>query len=267
MAKWDLETFNAHLGNKITWGFITARAYANKSAVADEMASMTLSKVINMNAVSEGVRKRLSTEEEPFEGDVPMAEVEADICAMIKGDAKCAYLFDGFNHKTPKEFLEWACGAFGNPSYWLPVTCDKAAADDGWKKANDAEDVAEEAAEEIAGGEAAFAAECEAVNGCLEGISMKIHPTMNASGTKESMCAALKAITCAKIVLVNHDPRLPVDVSCANLAIKYNMLYLSVHQIIKENITKCTSFGLRLVASKEERQLSEAFSQVGVVDA
>jgi hypothetical protein len=29
--------------------------------------------------------------------------------------------------------------------------------------------------------------------------------------------------------MVNHDPRLPVDIACSNLAIKYNMLYLSVH--------------------------------------
>lgn len=70
---------------------------------------------------------------------------------------------------------------------------------------------------------------------------------MLSTGTSaETTTAALKALTQAKVVIVNHDPRLPVDVSCANLAIKYNMLYLSVHQIIKEHITKHSSFGVRL---------------------
>lgn len=68
-------------------------------------------------------------------------------------------------------------------------------------------------------------------------------------------------------MLVNHDPRLNVDVGCANLAIKYNMLYLSVWQLIKENIAKHSPIGLRLQESYEEVKLSEAYSQVGVVDA
>jgi hypothetical protein len=45
------------------------------------------------------------------------------------------------------------------------------------------------------------------------------------------------------------------------------MLYLSVHQIIKENITKNTAIGIRLQESFNELTLSEAYHQVGVVDA
>lgn len=45
------------------------------------------------------------------------------------------------------------------------------------------------------------------------------------------------------------------------------MVYLSVWQLIKEHITKHTPFGIRLQDSCEERKLSEAFTQVGVVDA
>ena len=36
-----------------------------------------------------------------------------------------------------------------------------------------------------------------------------------------------------KVILVNHEKRLGVDTTCANLAIKFNMIYISVYQILK----------------------------------
>ena len=40
-----------------------------------------------------------------------------------------------------------------------------------------------------------------------------------------------------------------MDTSCANLAIKYNMLYVSVFQLIKEHIEKQTPIGKALAKS------------------
>ena len=36
-----------------------------------------------------------------------------------------------------------------------------------------------------------------------------------------------------KVIIVNHEKRLGVDVTCANLAIKFNLLYISVYQLIR----------------------------------
>lgn len=55
---------------------------------------------------------------------------------------------------------------------------------------------------------------------------------------------------------MNHDPKLEVDVACSNLAIKYNMLYLSVFQLIKEQIEKCTAMGKALASSCQRKALS-----------
>jgi len=46
-----------------------------------------------------------------------------------------------------------------------------------------------------------------------------------------------------KLILVNHEKKIPVDTVCANLALKYNMLYISVYQLIKEHVTKDTEWG------------------------
>jgi hypothetical protein len=47
----------------------------------------------------------------------------------------------------------------------------------------------------------------------------------------------LRSIFSAKVIIVNHEKRLDVDTALSNLAIKYNMLYLSVYQLIKAHVT------------------------------
>jgi hypothetical protein len=55
-------------------------------------------------------------------------------------------------------------------------------------------------------------------------------------------------------------------VPASNLAIKYNMLYLSVPQLIGENIKNNTALGKKLCESKQDKQLVEAFNSIGVQD-
>ena len=70
-----------------------------------------------------------------------------------------------------------------------------------------------------------------------------------------------------KVVIVNHEKRLPVDTACSNLAIKYNMLYLSVYQLIRKHIKNQTPIGKKLAASKNEKQLlAEKIHIDGVAD-
>lgn len=46
-----------------------------------------------------------------------------------------------------------------------------------------------------------------------------------------------------------------MDTTCANLAIKYNMVYLSAYQIIKQHIEEKTDFGKRLEATKKPKDI------------
>jgi hypothetical protein len=52
----------------------------------------------------------------------------------------------------------------------------------------------------------------------------------------EGVLEQLKAQFSPKIILVNHEKRLNVDLPCSNLGIKYNFIYLSVYQMIRDNI-------------------------------
>jgi hypothetical protein len=57
------------------------------------------------------------------------------------------------------------------------------------------------------------------------------HKLINIStdGSLETTINGLKKHFSAKVIIVNHEKRLDVDTTCSNLAIKYNMLYLSVY--------------------------------------
>ena len=55
---------------------------------------------------------------------------------------------------------------------------------------------------------------------------------------------------------MNHEKELDVDTQCANIAIKYNMIYVSAYQIIKKNIEEKTKWGQKLVAEKKPKNLA-----------
>lgn len=59
-----------------------------------------------------------------------------------------------------------------------------------------------------------------------------------------------------KVILVNHEKRLPVDTTCANLSIKYNMIYISAYQLIKEHIEANTEWGKKLLATKKKKDIN-----------
>lgn len=58
------------------------------------------------------------------------------------------------------------------------------------------------------------------------------------------------------VMLVNHEKKFPVDSTCSNLAIKYNMIYISAYQLIRENIEKKTDYGKKLLETRKQRALN-----------
>lgn len=58
-----------------------------------------------------------------------------------------------------------------------------------------------------------------------------------------------------KVILVSHDKRLSSDTTCANLAMKYNLIYISVYQLIRRHIEEKTAFGQKLLDTKKPREI------------
>lgn len=227
-----------------------------------------------MNIITAEVKNRMQEQLGEDGGEVeevPIDAVEAAICAVVKGNQDAGknvgYIFDGYSHKTAADFLKFACKSFGAPNYWLPIDCSHEAIAERWRKKNDDAEVGDDQMDEFKQDKEKAAKEQASIKeaiDAMEGVSIQCMELKPTDQPEESTFAELKSLFCAKIVMVNHDPRLSVDVACSNLAIKFNMLYLSVHQLIRHHIRNNTAFGQRLGANRQHKALTSAFHQMGI---
>jgi hypothetical protein len=86
MKHWNSMEFQEQLGNRTEWGLVSGRTLSGKSTVAKMFADLTRGKILNMSLIAEECKKKLSTEDEPFEGEVPLEEVEKETIAIVQKD-------------------------------------------------------------------------------------------------------------------------------------------------------------------------------------
>jgi len=79
---------------------------------------------------------------------------------------------------------------------------------------------------------------------------------LDTSGSLDTTKKAVKKLFSPKVIIVNHEKRLGVDVTCANLAIKFNLLYISVYQLIRQHIEGNTPWGKKLMATRRFKEIS-----------
>lgn len=84
MNSWDYDAFQEKLGNRTEFGIVVGNQFTGKTTICNLMNKMFNYQIINMKQIQEQIKQRLGTEEEPFEGEVNIADVEADIRALIK---------------------------------------------------------------------------------------------------------------------------------------------------------------------------------------
>ena len=79
MAQWDFEAFQEIITDKIDFSVLIGKPLAGKTTLCKLLEKHCDFKVVDMKSLEEVVRKRLGTEDEPFEGDVPIPEIEKEI--------------------------------------------------------------------------------------------------------------------------------------------------------------------------------------------
>lgn len=109
MNEWSYELFLQNLGGQASWGFLIGDSMSGKSFVANKMEANHGFKIVDMKAVAEQIKTRLGTEDEPFEGEVPLADIEKDVMALVSGalsqNPRQEFVFDGFCHPNLEAFL------------------------------------------------------------------------------------------------------------------------------------------------------------------
>jgi hypothetical protein len=131
----------------------TGRSFSGKKTLAAELSNAIKSKLVSMSDIAADLKKTMGTEEEPFDGEVPLDKVEEAICALITADRaakqKFTYLFEVWMHKTASDFIAFMSEHFGQPTFVVSTTCDRKTAEERYKKKNETEEVSEDAVQEI----------------------------------------------------------------------------------------------------------------------
>lgn len=262
MCEWDFSAFEAALGKKVSWGIVSGREYSGKAELARSLASIIKGKVISMKVIAEDLKKKLGTEEEPFEGEVPATKIEEAILEVVSNDRAAnqsfTYIFDDWTHKSATDFINALHQELGLPSFSIHCTCEKKTVEERFKKANETEEIGEEAQAELDGQARQDVEAQKEIAGIFEGANLQ-HKLMSVTcESHETAVNQVRGKFSAKVIVVNHDKHLVVDTICSNLAIKYDMLYLSVYQLIKTHVQACTPLGKQLIASKKVKQLNKA---------
>ena len=112
MNSWDFSVFQEKLGNKVDFGVVLGQAFSGKTTLTGIMKNGMDFQVIDMKAISEVVRESMKSEEgEPYEGDIPDASIEKEVVKFIQeqqaSPGKKKFLFDGFVHKEPQDFIKF----------------------------------------------------------------------------------------------------------------------------------------------------------------
>jgi adenylate kinase family enzyme len=269
LREWNEAVFFEKLGRKTEFGICLGHDHVIDRKKLAEYVTANLGMVhIDFRAINDTVKASLGTEEEPFEGEVaPTPEIEKAAAAMIKastGGKRQKYLLDGYSliYKSPDDLLKFT-SQFGVPEFVLDLTAPQAHIDKVFCASQEGKDAVDEEGDRPVLDE--LKAQDEAMRPVvIQRLAEEYGPArcrivaLSTDASEATTFGALKAAFQPKVILLNHEKRLGTDTACANLAIKYNLVYLSVYQVIRGHIDGQTAWGKKLAATKRHLKLNIA---------
>jgi hypothetical protein len=142
------------------------------------------------------------------------------------------------------------------PDFVVSLEVSNETVEQRWSKANEDGEVGEEQKEEFKQQVVADKKAKEQFSAKYQALESRINlVSLSTDSSLETTLNELNSKFSPKVILVNHEKRLGVDVTCSNLAIKYNLLYISVYQLIMTHIQGGTAWGHKLLASKREKDI------------
>ena len=98
---------------------------------------------IDMKAITQELKDAKGTEEGPYEGDIPLEEVEAAVLKKIKNGKGEKFIFDDYIHPTEEQLIAFT-EKLGVPEFLLFLQCDESVVKERFCKKNEVEEVPED---------------------------------------------------------------------------------------------------------------------------
>lgn len=144
MSEWSYKSYEEKMDGKIQFGFMVGKSLVGKSTVAKFMAETLGYRIIDMKAETDKLKEAKGSEEAPFEGEIPVEEVEQAILDKIKASkSNSKFLIDDYIQKSEDEFLAFV-DKIGVPDFILFMTAKEDAIKERYMKKNETEELNEE---------------------------------------------------------------------------------------------------------------------------
>lgn len=254
---WDYSRFSEMLGNKTDYIIVTGTWSSGKTTVCKYLQESYGYQIINHNDALEACKKKHEEDEEPPES-IPFDEIIEEVKSMIKAltdSGTSKFVFDTLPGTEPAQF-DAIIDHMGIPDYIMVLDCDVEIRKKRHLVKIEAEEWTDEHEEEVKGLPDNTAQLVEYSKTKFDGISPDRFRLLEFNLSEDSMKKQINDELSPKVILIGHDKRLASDTTCANLAIKYNLIYISVYQLIRKHIEGNTEFGKQLLESKKERVIS-----------
>lgn len=252
---WDYNRFNELLGAKTDYIIVTGTWSSGKSTVCKYLNSHYGYQIVDHKEALEECKKRHENDEEPPE-TIPMEEVLEELKRRISEmrRANSKFVFDTFPGTEGQHFDE-VLDFMGTPDYVMVLDSDRELRKRRYLTKIEAEEWTEELEEETKNIPDNTSQLVDHLRQKYEGVSQDRFRILEFNLSEDSMKKQINDELSPKVILISHDKRLASDTTCANIAIKYNLIYISVYQLIRKHIEGKTEFGQRLLATKKPREI------------
>lgn len=88
------------MGQKVQFGFMVGKPLSGKTTLANIMHKNHGFTIIDMKDITQKLKDAKGTEDGPFEGDIPLDEVETAIMKQVTDGAGQKFIFDDYIHPT-----------------------------------------------------------------------------------------------------------------------------------------------------------------------
>jgi len=252
---WDYGRFQEMLGSKTDYIVVSGNWCSGKTTVCKYLESHYGYQLLDHNLALEECKKKHENDEEPPE-TIPIEEVLEELKNTIERMRSTSnkFVFDTFPGTEPQHF-DQILDFMGTPDYVFIIDANEELRKKRYLVKAEAEEWGDEHQEEVNNLTNNTSQLHEHLKQKYDGVSQDRFRIIEFNLSDDSMKREINAELSPKVILVSHDKRLASDTTCSNLAIKYNLIYISVYQLIRKHIEENTEFGQQLLNTKKPREI------------
>jgi len=257
MDSFNINLMDTYRGVQLQYVLIVGPTTSGKTTTAKYLTEFGFT-LIEMEALTEDIKKRLATEDNPIENitvDFPQKLEELKARTLGRKSKGEKFVLDGLDFEDPSS-IKKIITALGSPTFYLELAFDPKEIKKRYMKKNEMVELNEEDNAKIDKQIEDFGKTRGMIDSLLAELDVVInHYELNTDTTEEELKNSIREVFEPKLVLLKWDGDRSISEVFVNLALKYSFLYISIPELIKYETSQRTPIGIELLQTKKPKEL------------